>query len=66
MDEIELVSANVLGPQQLRRPVEMAGKQGDTLDRKLLRFGRVVAQLHVFEIPLTQRGHTKLLSLKRY
>jgi hypothetical protein len=52
MDEIELVGAKVLGPQQLRRPVDIAGTQGDTLDLELLRFGRVVAQLHVFDIPL--------------
>ena len=52
-DEIELVLANVLGPELFGRALEISSEMGDTLDIGLKRPLGVVAQTEVFEIPLT-------------
>ena len=52
-DEVELILANVLGPELFGRALEISSEMGDTLDIGLKRPLGVVAQTEVFEIPLT-------------
>ena len=55
--QVNLVSADLLGPQKHRRFVEVPGKGGYLLHVGGLGSGRQMAHLHVFDHALTKRVH---------
>src|SRR5207244_2148193 len=49
MEQMELIGADVLGSQAIRRGAKVLGELGDVAQIAINRVGRVVAYLHVFE-----------------
>jgi hypothetical protein len=49
VEEMELIGADVLGIEQVRRGPKVFGKLGDGAQIPVDRVGGVVANLHVFE-----------------
>src|SRR5229473_2016116 len=59
--QINLVSADVLGPQRIRRLAEVACEQRNLLKIRGLGVRRQIPHLHVFSHPFPKGGHGKLL-----
>ena len=57
MEEVELIGADVLGSQAIRRGAKVLRELGDVTQIPIDRVGRVVAYLQVFEHASTQGGH---------
>src|SRR5271169_3705904 len=56
-DQMQLVSADILNAESIRRRPAMSAKLSDRVDVRLLRRGREVADRHVFDHALAKRAH---------
>jgi hypothetical protein len=60
LDAVELIGANVGGPQQLGRLAEVAGEPRDVLNVSALSIRRQVADPHILDHAAAKRGHGQL------
>jgi hypothetical protein len=60
--EVQQIPPHLFSAEQFRALTKVAGKPSDDFDIEADRLAREVAHLHVFDHPLAQGGHHRLLS----